>query len=367
MGTTSGRARRRPPTAAELAFVAEHRVGRFGTSDEAGNPALVPICYAVVEMGGEPTVVSALDDKPKRVEPRELARVRRILARPRVSLVVDDYHEDWRRLAWVQLRGTARLLEPGERGHGEGIAALRAKYPQYGAMAIEERPLIAVGGLTATSWRGGDGQVLPVPRAGDDDLAGLIRGRRSVRAFRSDPVPRGLIEQAIAAAGWAPSPHGRQPWRFVVVERAERRLALAEAMAGTWRQQLELDGQPPEVVQIRLDKSRERLRDAPVLIVPCLYLADLDDYPDPDRQAAEATMAVQSLGAAIQNLLLTVHAAGLDAGWMCAPLFCPWVVRQSLGLAPELEPQALIPVGYAAKDPVRRPRRPWQELLVSWE
>jgi len=188
-----------------------------------------------------------------------------------------------------------------------------------------------------------------------------------VRAFQARPVPRATVEAAIAAAGWAPSPHGRQPWRFAVVEAVARRATLAAAMAATWEQQLELDGQEAEIVRIRLAKSRQRLHDAPLLIVPCLYLSDLDVYADPARQVAEETMAVQSLGAAIQNLLLTVYAAGLDAGWMCAPLFCPEVVRDALGLDAALVPHALLPVGYAAKDPVRRDRLPPASVIVSWE
>jgi nitroreductase len=104
-----------------------------------------------------------------------------------------------------------------------------------------------------------------------------------------------------------------------------------------------------------------------VLIMPCLYLDDLDQYPDPDRQAAETTMAIQSLGAAIQNLLLGVYAAGLDAGWMCAPLFCPDVARDALGLDAALVPHALLTIGYAAKDPVRRDRLPLDRLIVSWQ
>jgi nitroreductase len=116
-----------------------------------------------------------------------------------------------------------------------------------------------------------------------------------------------------------------------------------------------------------LEKSRERLQRAPVLIVPCLYLEDLDVYPDPDRQRAEETMAIQSLGAAVQNLLLSLYAAGVDGGWMCAPLFCPEVVQEALGLAPALIPHALIPAGYATRDPVRRPRMPLEDLIADWQ
>ena len=137
-------------------------------------------------------------------------------------------------------------------------------------------------------------------------------------------------------------------------------------MAATWQQQLELDGQDETIVQIRLQKSRQRLLEAPLIVVPSLYLEDLDDYPDPERRAAERTMAVQSLGAAIQNLMVSLYSAGLDSGWMCAPLFCPDVVRDALGLASTLVPQALIPVGYVDKEPVRRPRLPVDQLIVDW-
>jgi nitroreductase len=95
-------------------------------------------------------------------------------------------------------------------------------------------------------------------------------------------------------------------------------------------------------------------------------LAGLDDYPDHNRQEAEETMAIQSLGSAIQNLLLTVYQAGYDAGWMCAPLFCPEVARDALGLDPALIPHALIPVGLAARDPERRPRLQLEELIAGW-
>ena len=111
------RAARRRPTDAELAFVRERRIGHLATADAAGTPAVVPVCYALIEHDGEPLIVSALDEKPKRVAVTELARVRHILARPAVSLVVDDYDEDWTRLAFVHLRGRARLVDVGERGH----------------------------------------------------------------------------------------------------------------------------------------------------------------------------------------------------------------------------------------------------------
>ena len=54
-----------------------------------------------------------------------------------------------------------------------------------------------------------------------DNLAALMKGRRSVRKFHTQPIPRELIEQILEAARWAPSPHGRQPWRFVILTKTE--------------------------------------------------------------------------------------------------------------------------------------------------
>ena len=200
-----------------------------------------------------------------------------------------------------------------------------------------------------------------------DDLSALLQSRRSVRKYQARPVSRELIEQILEAARWAPSPHGRQPWRFVVLTRQEVKIQLAEHMGDTWRQNLEMDGQDAEIVNIRMEKSRQRIQDAPVIIIPCLYLEDLDHYPDERRQADEKTMAIQSIGAAIQNMLLMAYDLGLDTGWMCAPLFCPEVVCEALNLDTRLIPQALITIGYAAADPQRRERLPLSSLIARFD
>jgi F420 biosynthesis protein FbiB-like protein len=138
-------------------------------------------------------------------------------------------------------------------------------------------------------------------------------------------------------------------------------------MADEWRRNLQMDGEDAEVVDTRLRKSQQRILGSPVAIIPCLYLEDLHRYPDPARQEAEVTMAVQSLGAALQNLLLCAYSLGLDTGWMCAPLFVPEIVRQTLDLDENLIPHALIQMGYGAKDPPRRTHRPVGELIVWYD
>lgn len=143
-----------PLRPSELAFVREARVGHLATVDPAGHPVVVPVCFTTLDLDGDPAIVTVLDEKPKRVADRDLARVRNIATYPHVALVVDHYDEDWTQLAFVQIHGEATLTGPGEPHHAEAIAVLRAKYPQYLGMRIEARPLILIQRLTASSWRG---------------------------------------------------------------------------------------------------------------------------------------------------------------------------------------------------------------------
>jgi nitroreductase len=78
-------------------------------------------------------------------------------------------------------------------------------------------------------------------------------------------------------------------------------------------------------------------------------------------------MAIQSLGAAIQNILLSAYSLGLDTGWMCAPLFCPEVVTGALGLPRDRIPHARLQMGWASTDPPRRPHKPTSDLIVLYE
>ena len=348
-------------TPEQAGFLSAQRVARLATVDKEGKPYVVPVCYA---FDGSFFYI-ALDDKPKSVPPTHLKRVRNILETSRVGLVVDIYSEDWTRLHYIMVNGEADLLPPGTTAHTRAVSLLRDKYHQYRRMSIEDRPLIGIGPLTVYEWRPGDGDSAPV-RPGSD-FAALAEGRHVVRQFKPTPVPRELVEQTLEAARWAPSPHGAQPWRFVVITRAELKEKLAEAMAEEWQRNLEMDGDDFEVVEKRLRISHQRIVNSPVIVIPCLYLEDLHTYHDPVRAEAEVTMAVQSLGAAVQNILLSAYSLGLDTGWMCAPLFAPHVVRAALDLPNNLIPHALINMGYGAKDPPRRPHRSANELVVRYD
>ena len=178
----------------------------------------------------------------------------------------------------------------------------------------------------------------------------VIRARRSIRRCTDQPVDRALIETVLEAATCAPSAHNRQPWRFAVVTSPEAKARLASALGERWRADRLADGDAPDVVEADIARSHAHITCAPVVILACLTMADMDGYSDTRRKSAERIMAIQSVAAAIQNLLLAAHAKGLGACWMCAPLFAPEAARVALDLPGDWEPQALVTLGYPAEE-----------------
>jgi F420 biosynthesis protein FbiB-like protein len=136
-------------------------------------------------------------------------------------------------------------------------------------------------------------------------------------------------------------------------------------MTGEWNKDLQKDGTSPEDRERFIKASIKRFTDPPILFVVCLTMDNMDKYSDEKRQDAEYAMAVQSVAAAIQNVLLAAHAEGLGACWFGAPLFCPQVVRETLGIPKDIRPQALITLGYPAERPKAPPRKPLESIVYQ--
>ncbi|MEM2029327.1 MAG: nitroreductase family protein [Candidatus Bathyarchaeia archaeon] len=193
----------------------------------------------------------------------------------------------------------------------------------------------------------------------------IIRSRRSIRSYLQKEVSQEIILRLIDVARWAPSAHNAQPWRFILITDSDAKRRLAEAMASDWMRDLEKNGVPKEEIEKLTGESIKRFSEAPVLIVAAVTMRDMHKYSDRRRQRFERLMATQSLAAAIQNILLAAHAEGLGACWFCAPLFCQETVRRVLRMPRDVEPQALITVGYPAERPDPPPRKPLKEIVFK--
>ncbi|HEY3778932.1 MAG TPA: TIGR03668 family PPOX class F420-dependent oxidoreductase [Rhizomicrobium sp.] len=126
-----------------LAFLARRRVGHLATADREGVPHLVPVCFAA----DDETIYTPIDEKPK--SGRALRRLTNIRNNPRVAFLVDRYEEDWSRLGWLRIDGSAELLSEGPEFE-KAVRLLVARYPQYGAMRLSPVIAIRIGG--AHSW-----------------------------------------------------------------------------------------------------------------------------------------------------------------------------------------------------------------------
>ena len=130
-----------------LALIRSARVARLATADARSHPHVIPICFV---FDGN-YFYSPIDEKPKRTTPQKLKRVKNIQENPQVALVVDHYDEDWRKLAYILVHGSARVLLSGV-NHRKAVKLLRRKYSQYRKMRIDRLPMILIRPKRTTIW-----------------------------------------------------------------------------------------------------------------------------------------------------------------------------------------------------------------------
>ncbi|CAL2065738.1 Coenzyme F420:L-glutamate ligase / Dehydro-coenzyme F420-0 reductase [Streptomyces murinus] len=231
----------------------------------------------------------------------------------------------------------------------------------------EGRPVAVVRGLSqVVEQAGGTGTgARALVRAAADDMFRLgtseavreaVTLRRTVRAFTEEPVDPGSVRRAVAAAVTAPAPHHTTPWRFVLLESAESRSRLLDAMRDAWIADLRRDGKSEESVAKRVRRG-EVLRDAPYLAVPCLVMDGSHHYGDARRDGAEREMFVVAMGAGVQNFLVALAGERLGSAWVSSTMFCRDVVRETLGLPPEWDPMGAVAIGHPAQAPGPRADR----------
>ena len=206
-------------------------------------------------------------------------------------------------------------------------------------------------------------------RPADEDMfrfgsADVPLARRTIRAFTAEPVDGAAVRRAIATALTAPAPHHSEPWRFVVLETPAARTALLDAMREAWAADLRGDGFTPEQITRRLRRG-DVLRNAPLIVVPCLVTDAAHHYPDDRRNQSEQAMFTVSMGAAVQNLLVALAVDGLGSAWISSTLFCQDAAARVMDLPDGWRPMGAIAVGHPAEQARPRPPRDPANFILT--
>lgn len=288
-------------------------------------------------------------------------------------VVTDTVGRPWRLGLTDQAIGVAGLdpltdLRGRDDGYGNVLDSTTTSIADEIAAAADlvkgklaRRPVALVRGLADRVLPHDGPGAAALVRPPDEDMFRLgsrdvVPSRRTIRSFAAAPVDPDAVRRAIAAAVTAPAPHHTTPWRFVVVENADLRRHLLDAMLGAWVADLENDGFHSEQVARRTARG-DVLRNAPMVVVPCLVTDGMHTYPDARRAAAEREMFVVAMGAGVENFLVALAVEGLGSAWVSSTMFCRDVVREVLDLPADWDPMGAVAVGHpAAPAPERLPR-----------
>jgi coenzyme F420-0:L-glutamate ligase/coenzyme F420-1:gamma-L-glutamate ligase len=191
-----------------------------------------------------------------------------------------------------------------------------------------------------------------------DNLHTFLRTRRSIRRFKTDPIPDSVLQRILTTATFAPSAHDQQPWRFCVVTDLFIKTRLGQAITSQMRTDMQAKGADESDIEKRVSLSLRRMDEATVVIVLSRDTTAIrTDVPE------EVIMGIQSTALAGLQLLLAAHAEGLGGNWICWPLYAQGATRSALELPETWEPQALFFIGYPDEAPEASQRIGLSEIL----
>lgn len=204
-----------------------------------------------------------------------------------------------------------------------------------------------------------------------------VAGRRSIRRFKKQGVPDSDIRKIIEAGIQAPSANNSQPWRFVVVKSRDILVRMADAVRSMVDRMIPHAESERDAQRLAAYKSNYYVffEHAPVVIVVLAeeYDSSTDrllkkmGYSDNEIKKLRPMPGLQSVSAAVENILLAAHALGYGACWMTGPLVAQQEFSAILNYDNDMYAAALIPIGVPDENPAARIRKPIEEVMITIE
>lgn len=189
----------------------------------------------------------------------------------------------------------------------------------------------------------------------------FLRSRRSIRKFTSAPVPDEILLEILKTTTYAPSAHGMQPWRFVVVKAKTAKSALGQALTNRMQSDMQTENTPSAEIENRVTRSLRRIAEAPLTLIICRDTQAVRTSNDNE----ENLMGIQSVAMAGMQLLLAAHAYGLGGNWICWPLYAQQETIRALNLSENWQPQGMVFLGYPAEEPKEKVLKPISEITKN--
>jgi nitroreductase len=197
-----------------------------------------------------------------------------------------------------------------------------------------------------------------------EELFSLLKERRSIRAFRKEPIDEGLLLQLLEAATWAPSAGNRQDWFFTVVLDPATKSRMAKAVQAKWREIVAANQDIGAIGEVEHYSSAfASFREAPVVIAVSARRPDAFQEHILGETATATTGSATSAAMAAQNLMLAAHALGLGSCCMTGAIAAREELARLVGLPRKQEIVCLIALGAPAACPPAPERRPLPEIM----
>ena len=187
----------------------------------------------------------------------------------------------------------------------------------------------------------------------------FLQTRRSIRRFKTDPVPAPVMDRILTTATFAPSAHNLQPWRFALIQSSTAKEKLGLALTEKMRTGMNAENASQAQIQKRTEISLRRINEAPVIVLLCRDITAIQK-----EEPEEEIMGIQSVALAGLQLLLAAHAEGLSGNWICWSLYAKKEIIDALELPKTWLPESMLFLGYANEESKEKNLRKLSEITI---